>query len=77
MREEKKILIISVLNHLQERDPDWKHVKMLPKVKDLYAGWVAKCMRHHWHNKVYYSRKWREGWLPQDEYLDFYRYAMQ
>ena len=77
MKEEKKILITSVLNHLQERDAAWKNVKMLPKFKDLYSGWAAKCIRHHKHAKVYFSRKWREGWLPLDEYMDFYNYAMQ
>ena len=77
MKEEKKILIVSILDHLSERDPAWAHVKMIPKLKTIYAGWAATCMRHHWHNKVYFSRKWREGWLPQEEYLDFYNYAMQ
>lgn len=42
MRNDKKILIVSALNHLQERDPAWKHVKMLPKFKVLYNGWKAK-----------------------------------
>ena len=41
MRNDKKILIVSALNHLQERDPDWKHAKMLPKFKVLYNGWKA------------------------------------
>ena len=77
MRADKKIMIHSVLNHLQERDPDWAHVKMLPKFKTIYSGWADTCMRHHRHNKVYYSRKWRDGWLPLEEYLDFYKYAMQ
>ena len=77
MKDGKKILIVSVLNSLQERDPAWKHVKMVPKLKILYSGWVAVCIRHHKHQKYYYSRKWREGWLPIEEYFDFYRYAMQ
>ena len=77
MKEEKKILIVSVLDHLQRRDPDWAHVKMLPKFKTIYSGWADTCMRHHRHNKVYYSRKWRDGWLPLEEWMDFYGYAMQ
>lgn len=77
MKEEKKILIVSVLNHLQERDPAWRLDKMLPKFKAIYQGWAAKCIRHHRHNKYYYSRKWRDGWLSEDEYLDFFNYAMQ
>ena len=77
MNTEKKILIISVLNHLKEKDPVWGHANMQAKFKDLYAGWAATCMRHHWHNKVYFSRKWRDGWLPWEEYVSFFKYAMQ
>ena len=77
MKENRKILITSVLNHLKEKDPVWAQVNMQAKFKDLYAGWAAKCIRHHWHNKVYFSRKWSDGWLPWDEYLDFFNYAMQ
>ena len=77
MKENKKILIVSVLNHLKEKDPVWANANMQTKFKDLYAGWAATCMRHHRHNKVYFSRKWREGWLPWDEYLDFFNYVMQ
>lgn len=77
MKKDKKILIVSVLTHLQKKDPAWKLDKMQSKFKDLYLGWAAKCIRHHKHAKYYYSRKWREGWLPTDEYLDFYNYVMQ
>jgi hypothetical protein len=77
MIEEKKILIISVLNHLVKRDPAWRQVGMQLKFKVLYSGWANKCIRHHKHAKFYYSRKWREGWLPFDEYMDFFNYAMQ
>ena len=77
MRSENKILICSVLDHLQERDPAWKHVKMLPKFKILYQGWAAECIRHHIHTKVYFSRKWRDGWLCFEEYREFFNYAME
>ena len=77
MREDKKIMIHSVLNHLQERDPAWAHVKMLPKFKTLYRRWAEISISHHRHPKEYYSRKWKDGWLPIDEYLSFYKYAMQ
>ena len=77
MKEEKKIMIHSVLNHLQERDSAWAHVKMLPKFKTLYRRWAEISISHHRHPKEYYSRKWKDGWLPIDEYLDFYKYAMQ
>jgi len=77
MTDDKKILIVSVLNQLQERDPAWKLDAMVLKFKTLYEGWAAIGIRHHRHNKSYYSRKWREGWLPMDEYLDFFHYATQ
>ena len=77
MRKEKKILIVSVLNHLKKRDPAWGLPMMESKFKQLYECWAAGCVRHHKHNKVYFSRKWKEGWLPYAEYLDFFMYAMQ
>ena len=77
MRADKKIMIHSVLNHLQERDPAWAHVKMLPKFKTIYGGWADTCVRHHKHSREYFSRKWRDGWLPLEEWMDFYGYAMQ
>ena len=77
MKEENKIMIVSVLNNLKKRDPSWGHPKMLPKIKVLYGGWAANCIRHHKHTKVYFSRKWSEGWLPLGEFMDFYKYAMQ
>jgi len=77
MRADKKILITSVLTHLQRRDPAWAHVKMLPKFKTIYGGWVETCVRHHKHSREYFSRKWRDGWLPLEEWMDFYGYAMQ
>lgn len=77
MNEEKKIMIVSVLAHLQQRDPSWYHQKMQQQFKALYSGWAAKCIRHHKHSKVYFSRKWGEGWLPLDEYMDFLNYALQ
>ena len=77
MKKENKIMIVSVLNHLVERDPEWAQENMQSKFKVLYSGWAAKCIRHHKHSKVYFSRKWSEGWMPLDEYMDFYNYAMQ
>ena len=77
MTDDKKILIVSVLNQLQERDPAWKLDAMVLKFKTLYEGWAAACVRHHKHTREYFTRKWRDGWLPMIEYLDFYNYAMQ
>lgn len=77
MKEENKCDIYIVLDHLKKRDPAWAHVKMLPKFKILYQGWATTCLRHHRHNRVYYTRKWHDGWLPEGEYLDFFNYAME
>ena len=77
MTDARKILITSVLNHLKEKDPVWGHANMQPKFKALYDGWAAAGVRHHRHNRVYYTRKWRDGWLPEEEYLDFFKYAWQ
>ena len=73
----KKVLIVSVLNHLQRRDPEWETDALQVRLKVLYSGWTAKCIRQHKHDKHYFSRKWREGSLPLDEYLDFFNYVMQ
>ena len=77
MRAENKVLIISVLNHLKERDPEWAHVKMLPKFKTLYQGWAEKCLRQHKRNRVYFSNKWKDGWLSKADFKDFLEYALQ
>ena len=77
MKNENKILICSVLDHLKKRDPAWEHVKMLPKFKILYQGWVTECIRHHIHSPEYFSRKWSDGWLPFKEYREFFNYAME
>ena len=79
MKQDNKILIISALDYLKQRDPDWAHVKMLPRLKDLYHTWADKCRRLHRfeHYKTYYSRKWKEGWLPIEEFMDFLAYVME
>ena len=77
MNTDKKILIISVLNHLQERDPAWKHVKMLPKFKVLYDGWRQKELRAKIHSGFFYSTAWQRGWLPQADFVRFRDYVME
>ena len=77
MKEEKKILIYSALNHLKDRDRAWGFPVMVPKFKTLYQCWAITCVRNKKHPKEYYIRKWRDGWLPDAEYLDFFNYAMQ
>ena len=77
MKEENRCDIYIVLHHLQKRDPDWKHVKMLPKFKTIYQGWADGCVRHHIHSRVYFSRKWKDGWVPFMEFREFFNYAME
>lgn len=77
MKKDNKILICSVLNHLKKRDPAWAHDKMLPKFKILYQGWADECVRQHKHSRVYFSRKWKDGWLPFKEFREFFNYAME
>ena len=77
MIQDKKILIVSALNHLQQRDPVWKHDKMLPKFKALYDGWRATELRHKIHSKPFYTISWKRGWLPLEDWKRFRNYAMQ
>ena len=77
MKEDNKYDINIVLKHLQKRDPAWEHVKMLPKFKILYQGWADECVRHHKHSRVYFTRKWKDGWLPCREFREFFNYAME
>lgn len=77
MRKDKKVMILSALDQLKDRDPAWAHVKMLPKFKTLYQCWAIKCVRNKKHPKEYYVRKWRDGWLPTTEFLGFLNYVMQ
>ena len=77
MKEEKKIMIDSVLDLLQERDPTWEHVKMLPKFKALYDGWRQKELRAKIHSGFFYSKAWQRGWLPQADFVRFRDYVME
>ena len=77
MKKDKKILIVSVLNHLQERDPYWRLDKMLPKFKVLYQGWRAVELRHKVHTHYFYTSSWKRGWLPASDWMRFRNYAMQ
>ena len=77
MKKEKKVMIISVLTLLQERDPDWKHPKMQRQFKCLYLGWRQAELRAKRHTGFFYSNSWSRGWLPQDDFARFRDYAMQ
>lgn len=77
MKKEKKILIVSVLNHLQERDPEWKKAKMAPKFKVLYYGWRVYELRHKIHSHYFYTSSWNRGWLPVKDWKRFRDYVMQ
>jgi len=75
MNKEKKVLIHSVINQLAERDPDWKHDKMLLKFKVLYDCWRAKELRHKRHSANFYTMSWKRGWLPQADFIRWRDYA--
>ena len=77
MKNEKKVMIHSVLTALQQRDPEWKHKKMLPQFKVLYLGWRQAELRAKRHSGYFYTISWRRGWLPQTDFVRFRDYAMQ
>ena len=77
MKSEKKVLIISALNALQERDQDWKHPAMVKKFKFLYDNWRQKELRAKVHAASFYTLSWRRGWLPQADFIRFRDYALQ
>ena len=65
MKSEKKVLIVSALNALQERDPDWKQPAMIKKFKILYDDWRQKELRAKQHAASFYTLSWKRGWLSQ------------
>ena len=77
MKKENKRDITEVLDLLAQRDPDWKHPKLLHKFKILYQGWAIQQMRHNKRNQQFYSVAWRRNWLPFNEWRCFRDYAMQ
>ena len=77
MKKELKKDITDVLNLLAERDPAWKHPKMLPKFKVLYQGWRVKELDRNVHSHLFYTKSWQRNWLPIDDWRRFRDYAMQ
>ena len=77
MKEEKKIMIVSVLKQLVERDPVWAQVNMQLKFKALYDGWRQKELRAKIHSGFFYSKAWQRGWLPQADFVRFRDYVME
>ncbi|MBQ3776502.1 MAG: hypothetical protein II835_00145 [Fibrobacter sp.] len=69
--------IFDVLDLLRQRDPAWKHAKMLPKFKVLYQGWRVYEMRHKIHSHYFYTSSWKRTWLPASDWNRFRDYAMQ
>ena len=70
-------MIWSVLNILQERDPEWKQPTMIKKFKVLYDGWRQKELRAKVHAASFYTLSWRRGWLPQADFVRFRKYVME
>ena len=77
MKSEKKVLIISALTLLQERDPEWKQPAMVKKFKFLYDNWRQKELRAKVHAASFYTLSWRRGWLPQADFVRFRNYVME
>ena len=77
MKSEKKVLIISALNTLQLRDPDWKQPAMVKKFKTLYDDWRQKELRAKLHAASFYTKAWKRGWLSQADFVRFRDYVME
>ena len=77
MKSEKNVLIISALNALQLRDPDWKQPAMIKKFKTVYDDWRQKELRAKVHAASFYTLSWRRGWLPQADFVRFRDYVME
>ena len=74
-KEEKKVLICSVLNHLVQRDPWWKNKRI--EFKKLYDAWRQKELRQKLHSKAFYTLAWNRGWLKKADFERFRAYAME
>ena len=77
MKEELKKDIFEVYELLCDRDPEWRHPKMLPKFETLYEGWRTVELRHNVHARPFYSHSWQRKWLPKNDFERFKNYAMQ
>lgn len=77
MNNNNKRNITAVLVELSFRDPDWKHVKMLPKFKELYQAWAWHDKRKHSRSHSYHSIAWKRNWLEQGTFEEFRKYALQ
>ena len=69
--------IFSVYDELCQRDPDWRHVKMLPRFKTLYDGWRTTELRHKLHTGAFYTLHWRSKTLGNPEFERFRAYVLQ
>ena len=78
MKKEKKILIVSIINQLEARDPNWAgNGTPMEKLKILYEGWTETERRHGRHYRQYYETCWKRGWLKEEDFSRFHEYAMQ
>ena len=77
MKQERKILISSVLNLLAARDPAWADVRMKKAFKTLYDGWRQAELRHKHRSNQFYTVAWRRGWLDKADFGRFKKYALQ
>jgi hypothetical protein len=78
MKKEKKILIVSVMNHLDAIRPGWDlNGTRSQRLKTLYQSWSAGEVRRGRHSNVYFSNAWKRGWLKDEDFSRFYEYALQ
>lgn len=77
MKSEKKVMICSALNALQERDPDWKRPEVARRFKSLYEGWRQKELRAKQHAASFYTLSWKRGWMSQADFVRFRDYVME
>ena len=77
MKKENKLDILSVYDELCQRDPAWKHPKMLPKFKTLFLCWRVSELRRKVHTHIFYTLSWQRGWMPVADGMRFRKYALQ
>ena len=78
MRKENKVLIVSVINHLDAIRPGWDLNGVRSKrLQTLYQSWAAGEVRRGRHSNVYFRTAWKRGWLSKSEFNRFYEYALQ
>lgn len=78
MKISNKVLIVSMMTHLDAKRPGWDLNGTRSKnLQTLYKSWAAGEVRRGRHSNVYFSTAWKRGWLSKSEFNRFYEYALQ